>query len=54
MGLVDFIPVVILLLLRSNGANLTDGIELAAGLRRYQCWRWEFSFVSGNIIFLII
>jgi phospho-N-acetylmuramoyl-pentapeptide-transferase len=52
MGLVDFIPVVIFITAVSNGANLTDGIDgLAAGTRRYQCWRWEFSFVSGNIIF---
>jgi hypothetical protein len=36
MGLVDFIPVVILLLLRSNGANLTDGID----------WLQDFGSIS--------
>jgi UDP-N-acetylmuramyl pentapeptide phosphotransferase/UDP-N-acetylglucosamine-1-phosphate transferase len=54
-GVACFIPVVILLSQRSNGANLTDGID---GLRqelRHICTGIRiFTFLSGNIIFLII
>jgi phospho-N-acetylmuramoyl-pentapeptide-transferase len=47
MGMVNFIPVVIIVTAVSNGANLTDGIDgFVAGTSAYLCWQ-EFSFPSG-------
>jgi phospho-N-acetylmuramoyl-pentapeptide-transferase len=40
MGMVNFIPVVIIITAVSNGANLTDGIDgFAAGTSAYLCWQ---------------